>query len=103
MKVDKRHNMHGIPNANYCINMSCSDYRRIANEDLGYEFGRNYCTDWRARLNHSGVDPLAARDWYIQTDGEVTTLYFPTQEMAAHCEQLITLCRLKHEISSNQS
>jgi len=97
MKVDKRHNMYGIPNAIYCINISFRDYKLLAQEDLHEEFGANYCTDWYAKMNLSESDPLDAKDWYLQNDGEVTTLYFPTEEMIEHCEQLLTLCRLKHK------
>jgi len=96
MKVDKRHNMYGVLNANYCINMSLRDYTLLTNEDLEEEFGRQYCSNWCALMHRDDEVPIA-KDWYLQNDGEVTTLYFPTEEMIEHCEQLLTLCRLKHK------
>ena len=95
MKVDKRHKMYGIANANYCVSMSFYDYERLQCEPLNEHFGPQYCTTWYAEMHRRDISPVI-KDWYIEQSDKIMTLYFPTLEMADLCERLLTLCRLKY-------
>ncbi len=94
MKVDKRHKMYGVENANFCTSMPATWYNKVRHM-LTEEFGPSMqCFLALSKAGNRYHIPKTNK-WYLENVEGYVTVYFPREEDITFVEHCRTMALLK--------